>query len=152
MGLKFTLEETNYAGLIEEGSVYRAKLVDISEKTWTPREPGKEPNTRVEFRFKLITDDDDPHDGEDIWGNTSDKFVDHPNCKLKSWSEAILGMKIPPGYNLETDHLLSRECQVIIGVRQWVQNGEQREKNVVRDVMPTRENMARLIAEDNEPF
>lgn len=145
MGLSFTLEDSDYAGLIEEGEIFKAKLMDIKERRWD------DGGRSIEFRFR-INSDGDPHDGTDVWGKTSDKFVAHPNCKLYSWSEALLGMKLPGGYNLDADDLLNRECQIIVGKREYTQNGEKKERNFVRDVMPTRENMTRLMAQDEDPF
>lgn len=79
MGHVFELEESDFAGYIEDGEVYRATVrnVRVREGKFVDDRTGEKPN-RVEFVFKLTSDDE--HDGQDIWGDTSTKFNTHPNC------------------------------------------------------------------------
>lgn len=79
MGHVFELEESDFAGYIEDGEVYRATVrnVRIKEGRFVDERTNEKPN-RVEFVFKLISDDE--HDGQDLWGDTSTKFNTHPNC------------------------------------------------------------------------
>jgi hypothetical protein len=79
VGHVFELEESDFAGYIEDGEVYRATVrnVRVREGKFVDDRTGEKPN-RVEFVFKLISDDE--HDGQDVWGDTSTKFNTHPNC------------------------------------------------------------------------
>jgi hypothetical protein len=150
VGLIFELEESDFAGYIEDGEIYNAQLVqtNMRERNF-PSEP--QPVKRVGWKFRI--ESDDPHDGQDIWGETSTKFVNHPGCKLKSWAEALLGQDLPAGYRLDVDTLLDRHCRVIVGKREYEKEGETKTHNFVREVHPTRENMAAMAqAEPAEPF
>jgi hypothetical protein len=150
MGVELTLEESDWAGYIEDGTPYRAQVMDIKPKDRLVR---GENIRRMEFRFRIISSD--AHDGQDIWGSTSTKFVDHPGCKLKTWSEAILGRRLMPHYKMNTDDLLDRPCVIIVSKREWDQDGETRVRNEVRDVQPTVEVAAAMAAtakDEDEEF
>lgn len=150
MGLILELEESDFAGFIADGTIYTAKVVNVGLRERKARNEGEDPTKRIEFKFKLISDDS--HDGQDIWGSTSTKFVDHPKCKLKGWSEAILGRNLPVRYKLDTDDLLDRECRVVVSYRTWQQGDETRERNEISDVIPTREAAMAMAAENDSPF
>jgi hypothetical protein len=152
MGIIFELEESDFSGYIDEGEVYNAQITNVRlrEKPFKDERTGQ-PVKRVEFAFKLSADDG--HDGQDIWGDTSTRFNDHPDCRLRAWSEAILGMHLPPHFKLDTDTLIDRRCRVIIGKKEWEKDGETRTRNFVREVHPTREAALALADSINsEPF
>lgn len=149
MGLVFELEESDFAGYVEDGEIYNARLAQTNLKERTFRsEP--EPVKRVGWKF--IIESDDSHDGQAIWGETSTKFVAHPECKLKSWSEALLGQELPAGYRLDLDTLLDRRCRVIVGKRDYEKDGETRYTNFIREVHPSREAAAAMAAVNEETF
>lgn len=151
MGLTFEMEESSFAGYIEDGEIYGAQLVgtNLKERKF-PSEP--EPVKRVGWKFRI--ESEDGHDGQDVWGETSTRFVDHPECRLKTWSEALLGQELPAGYRLDLDTLHDRKCRVIIGKREYVKDGETKFHNFVREVHPTREAMASMAQNtpELEPF
>jgi hypothetical protein len=74
------------------------------------------------------------------------------NCRLKAWSEAVLGMVLPPRFELDTDMLVDRRCIVIVGKKEWTKDGETKTRNFVREVHPTKENAKALAASMEEPF
>jgi hypothetical protein len=75
------------------------------------------------------------------------------NCRLKNWAEAILGLKLPPHYRLDTDTLLDRHCFVVVGRRDYTnKDGEAKVRNFVRDVQPTTANAKALADATSEPF
>lgn len=149
MGLIFELEESEFAGYIDDGTRYAATVVSIKKREKPFKDDAGQTIVRVEFHFKLIADDG--HDGQDIWGDTSTRFNSHPECRLKQWAEAILGMHLAPHFRLDTDMLLDRHCFVVVGKKEWVKEGESKVRNFVRDVQPTTAN-AKALAEAEEPF
>lgn len=155
MGLIFELEEATGGGgtPIPTGTQYLATVTDLSLKEYQKLDErtGK-PIVVVIWKFRLITDDE--HNDRQITGRTSTAFVDHPDCKLKRWSENVLGMTLPPHYKLDTDQLLDRECLVAIELETYVKEGEERQWNKVVEVHPTRKAAASLAATsfDDEPF
>lgn len=150
MGLIFELEESEFAGYIEDGARYAATVASIKKKEKPFKDDNGQPVVRVEFHFKLIADDG--HDGQDIWGDTSTRFNSHPECRLKQWSEAILGMRLAPHFRLDTDMLLDRHCFVVISKREYEKDGEIKFRNQVRDVQPTTASAKALAENDQEPF
>lgn len=56
--------------------------------------------------------------GSKIFGSTSATFNTSPNNKLRNWAEAILGMSLSPGFDLDTDLLIGRRARGVTSV--WV--------------------------------
>lgn len=151
MGMILELEESEFAGWIDDGVRYAATVAGIRLREKPFKDDAGQPIKRIEFHFKLIADDG--HDGQDIWGDTSTRFNSHPECRLKNWSESILGLRLPPHYRLDTDSLLDRHCFVVIGRKEWQKEGETKIRNFVRDVQPTTANAQALAASTaDEPF
>lgn len=151
MGLIFELEESSFAGYIEDGEIYQAQLIANNVKdVQFPSEP--EPVKRLGWKFRIISDDH--HDGQDVWGETSTNFTINTNCKLYVWAEALLGQQLPPGYRLDMDTLVDRTCRIIVGKREYTdkKTGEQKFVNFVKEVHPSREAMAAMAGGQDEPF
>lgn len=151
MGFEFTLEESDFAGYIEDGEIYNAELVHVNQsERQFQGEPA--PVMRLGFRFRL--ESDDAHDGAELWGETSTKYVNHPGCKLKQWADALMGQELPAGYNLNTDTLLGRRCRVIVEKREYNdrKTGEAKTLNKVREVHPTREALLAMQDAAQEDF
>jgi hypothetical protein len=49
--------------------------------------------------------------GTNIWGSAPFKLTDSPENKLKRWVEAILGLEITKGFELDTDYLVNRDVR-----------------------------------------
>lgn len=151
MGLSLELEESDFAGYIEDGAMYTAQVRNIKLVEKPYKDDDGNPVKKIEFKFQLVSED--AHDGDDLWGETSTKFVLHPECKLKNWAEAILGQHLPAKFRLDTDDLLDRQCRIMVGKREYEKDGEKKTRNFVRDVIPTREAMTAMKAvEADEPF
>jgi hypothetical protein len=148
MGLIFELEESDFAGYIADGEIYAARVTNIRDVEKPYKDKDGNPVKKVEFKFQLVSDD--PHDGTDMWGETSTKFVAHDECKLRNWARSILARDLPIGYRLDTDELLDRACRVIVGLKEYPDKatGEIKQRNFVRDVMPSREAMANMQYEE----
>ena len=152
MGIILELEDSDFAGFIDDGAQYPAKVVNVRllDKNYVDERTG-EPVKKVGFTFRLTSDD--AHDGQEVRGETSTRFNSHPGCKLKTWSEALLGHRLPPGYRLDTDDLVGLSCRVLITKTTKTINGEEKTWNGVSQVLPTGEAARKLAAEDaEEPF
>lgn len=134
---------------ITDGTIVNAKVVSIKEVEHTIK---GEKVPRLEFKFQLITDDE--HDGKPLWGHTGVRLTDHPDCRIRQWAEALLGTTIRPDFVIDLDDLEGRECRAVIEYRTWTSNeGKEKWKNAVRDVMPTQATLARMAsALDDEDF
>lgn len=148
----FELEESDFAGYIPDDEVKTATVVSVklAEQNFVD-DDGKKV-MKVEFKFKII--DGSVHDGTDIWGKTPTRFNTHPDCKLRNWAQAILGQSLPPKFRLDTDVLVGRDCRLIIGLREYEKDGQTKQTNYVKDVMPTADAMASMAAavRSEEPF
>lgn len=81
--------------------------------------------SKLEFKFKILgiqaSGDGSPLDqydvmiGQHIWGSVPFKFNDSPENKLKQWVEALLGMEVGIGFELETELLENKQCRGITG-------------------------------------
>ena len=156
MGISLTLEESDFAGYIDDGDIFPAVLSEVKlvEKPFIDDKTGEKVK-KISFKFR-IDQPGDPHDGDFKWGETGTRFNTHPECRLKNWAEAVLGRTLERGYQLETDDLLDKECRVVIGRRDYEKDGETKVYNFVKDVMPSAENMKafanRDALDDPEPF
>jgi hypothetical protein len=150
MGMVLEAEESDFQGYLKDNEIFPASVVSVKKVSRKNRD-GEEYD-KLTFKFK-IQQPDDPHDGQEVYGDTSTKFVTHPGCKLYDWAGKILGKRIPAGYRLDTDQLLDQQCRIVVGYETYTdKDGRDRERNWVRDIMPTRENMAALAEENEEPF
>lgn len=83
---------------------YRAKIGAVAV------EPGKFGGDQVVLRFDITTPG---CEGRDVRGFCSATFT--PASKLYGWARAAFGgRQIPADYNLETDHLLDREVELVL--------------------------------------
>ncbi len=132
----FTLEESEYAGLIPEDKVFPAEVAAITKMVaFKDRDTGDDVY-KIEFKFK-IESLDSPWDGLTLKGKTGTKFNTHPDCRLRNWIQEILGTELPAGFSFDTEDLLGTKCRIIIGVNRWKDknNGEDKESNFVKDVL-----------------
>jgi hypothetical protein len=135
MGLTFELEEPaegEERTPIPDDTLCTAVLAGVDEKTekvpWA-----QEPQRQLRWRFRI---EDGDYQDRIVYGRTGVKFVKHPNCKLYAWSQAILGMEFPAGYSLDLDTLLDRPCRILIELRIWEKEGQERQSNNVLEVLP----------------
>lgn len=61
------------------------------------------------------------------------------NCKLKNWAQAIENVEFPLNYRLDTDTLVGKLCRIVVGHRTYEKDGQTKDHNFVRDVMPARQ-------------
>ena len=141
---KYTLQEGSdkpqrkqYA-LIPEGTVLNAEIMKIEEKVLPFTDDDGNPIKKVEFSF-LVTDE--KYSNRRLWGQTSTKFVDNPNCKLRSWTCELMGLDtIPNDFTLDTDQLVGLPCRVTVGHRtvKGKDGEEDTQREFVADVIRVR--------------
>lgn len=51
--------------------------------------------------------------GEKLYGSTSARFTSSPENKLRIWVEALFGMELGVGFELDTDYLIGRKARAI---------------------------------------
>lgn len=149
MGIILELEDSEFSGYIDDGEIYAAQLVNITQKLKPFKADDGSDIYKLEFKFRLSADDG--HDGDDIWGDTGVKLINHPGCRLTAWATTLLGRDLVKGQRLDTDDLLDRPCRVVIGKREYADKatGMQKTHNFVRDILPTRAAMVSLAAGAN---
>lgn len=152
MGEILELEESDFAGYIPDGQTYPATVISVGTKVMPFRDKEtNEPVKRVEFKFRLISDD--AHNDAELWGSTPVNFVNSDQCKLKNWAESLLGRRLSVKYRLDLDTLVGQRCLVVVERRTYEKDGRDRVTNRVRDILPTRQNSEALAAADlNEDF
>lgn len=67
------------------------------------------------WRWHFMVMDDGPWKGEEITGDTSIKFVAHPDCKAFRWASAIKGSEYPVGGGFQSDDITGMMCRILIG-------------------------------------
>jgi hypothetical protein len=153
MGIIVEVEESGFTGFIEDGEICTARLVsvDLKEKPFVDDKTGEKVK-KFEFKFRI----DDPsgaHDGQLVWGETPTRMTDHPDNRFRIWAEALLGQRLMAHHKVNTDDLQDRDCRIIVGKSVKQQGTSEKIRNFVREVHPTRENAAKLAADDaSEPF
>jgi hypothetical protein len=130
----FTLEESNFAGPIDEDEILAARLVGVKMVKKPFKDDDGNEIHRVEFAFVIETPGG-PFDGQKIWGDTSTVFSNNPNCRLYAWAQEILGIELPVGYDLDTEVLVSHDCRVVVGRREYQKDGKDQVRNFVKDVV-----------------
>ena len=97
--------------LIGENEIVNARVggVEPNEFTYNGEEVKK-------LRWTFVIDEPEmaQHHGNNVWGDTSQAFVSHPNCKAYNWTAAITGRQYDSGEELDTDDLLGMPCRIMI--------------------------------------
>lgn len=80
---------------------------------------------KVEFKFKILNviaiGDGSPVTqyqdmvGQTIWGSVPFRLTDNPENKLRLWAEALFGMPLGLGFELDTDNFISRKVKGVTG-------------------------------------
>lgn len=135
----YTLNEPQESAeftVLQDEDVFHANLVSLTTKVKKSYTSNEE-YTRLNWKFRIDEPDQDV-DGRVIYGETSEAFVAHPECKFYSWAQAVMGVEFPPGFNINTDDLIDMQCRIVVGAREYEKDGETRVYNFVKDVMPSR--------------
>lgn len=78
-----------------------------------------------------------PYSGKRVYANTRMDMYKHPECRLYTWSCAILNQELDLNQNFHTEALEGLPCRILVGLREYeTKQGEARSTNFVRDVLP----------------
>jgi hypothetical protein len=137
--LEFVVQQAEDSGVdegpIPDDTMATATLMatEVNETTF----PGEsEPTTRMRWKFRI---DDQEYLDRYVWGSTGVKVVNHPNCKIYTWAQAVLGIEpLPLDYKFTQQDLWQRQCRILVGTREGKdrKTNEDRTYNYVEDVLP----------------
>jgi len=122
---KITMTEAPEFVVFPANSILLLKVDDVQVREVQGKKGTWE---KLEFTF-IIKGVQDMGDGSDvsngeaaigskIWGGCGATLTDNPENKLRQWTEAILGMELSVGFELDTDLLIGRECRGITSIYQ----------------------------------
>ena len=84
----------------------------------------------VSFHFKVV---DGPYKNRHLWGNAKPRWDNSPDCRLRVWTQEILGEdSLPDEYQFDTDTLQGLQARVLVRNRIAKDNSV---KDGVGDVM-----------------
>lgn len=93
-------------GVTIDDGVYDATLLSIDETEATPNSPNQNPWFKWQFQVY------DSEEGQEMSAASSMAFS--PKAKARKWVEALLGKKLEPGQEIDTDTLCPKDCQVVV--------------------------------------
>lgn len=115
---KIVLEEQPEFTTFPVDSILELKVDECNVKTVDGRNG---PWQKVEFKFKILgiqaIGDGSPIENYDamitqhIWGSVPFRLTDSAENKLRQFAEAILGMELGVGFELDTDMFVNRQCR-----------------------------------------
>ena len=127
---KITLEEQPEFAVLPDDSIIFMKIEDLGVRDVDGQHG---PWQKLEFTFKIlgiqsIGDGGNPEDYESlitskIWGSVPFKLTDSPENKLRLWAEAILGMELGVGFELDTDMFVGREVRGVTSTYEKKKSG-----------------------------
>jgi hypothetical protein len=157
--LEFVVQQAEESGIdagpIPDDTMANATLMgtEIKETTFSGE---TEPTTRLQWKFRI---DDDQYLDRYVWGSTGVKVVNHPNCKIYTWAQAVLGIDpLPLDYRFRQEDLWQRPCRILVGSRvgKDKKTNEDKTFNYVEDVLPVGASRPAPTptpaSEDEEPF
>jgi hypothetical protein len=118
--MKIVMEEYEEFPVLPAESIVSLKVTSLEVKEVSGSKGSWQ---KLEITFKILgiqaVGDGGPTDPYDslitskIWGSVPFRFTDSPENKLKQWVEALLGMELSTGFELDTDLLVDRKVRGI---------------------------------------
>lgn len=119
---KITMEEAKDFALLPKDSIVNLKITEaVIKEVQGQRGPWE----KLEITFEILGiqatgDGSDPAQyqsviGSKIWGSIPFRLNDSAENKLRIWSEAILGMELGIGFELDTDYFVGRQVRGLTG-------------------------------------
>ena len=127
---RLNIAEAREGDLIPDGDVVEVRLEDV-----TTRKVDFGSGTRLNWKF--IVTEEGPYKGHTVYGDTSDSFVRHSECKAYNWAKSLSGDEYEAIDVFDTDDLIGLPGRVIV----YHRPDRKREGRVwvnVRDVLPTK--------------
>lgn len=151
LDLEFVVQQAEDSGVeygpIPDDTILTATVMttEIRDKTFSG-----ETVKRLNWKFRI---DEDPYLDKYVYGETGTKVVNHPECRIYSWAQTVLGINpLPLDYRFRQADLWDRKVRVLVGAREGVdkKTNEPRTYNYVEDVLPVGETATGAFADD--PF
>lgn len=82
-----------------------------------PGKNGKDPWDKLDFKFVITGVTNEAYkdaEGQNIWGGVAFRLSNSPDNKLKQWTEALLGIEISEGFELETEWFEGRSARAVV--------------------------------------
>lgn len=138
---KITVEEQKDFSVLPPDSILHLKVDELEVRDVD----GKfGPWQKLEFTFKIlgiqvIGDGSPVEEYEDliaskIWGSVPFKITESDENQLRQWAEAILGIEMGLGFELDTDDLLGRECRGVTG--QYTRKKVNKQAHQIESLLP----------------
>lgn len=132
--LEFVVEEAAESSTdqpIPDDTMANATLLSTRKKMQTFDD---EETERLVWQFRI---EDPAYFDRYVWGSTGVKMVNHPNCKLYTWAQSMMGMTLPVGYAFKAADMWRRPCRILIGAREGRnKRDEPTTYNFVEEVLP----------------
>lgn len=112
---KITMTEVEEFTILPADTVITVRVESSEVK---PIKGAKGDWEKLDIKFKII---DAPERFRDevvdapIWGGVPFRLTEHPDNKLRQWCEALFGVELEIGFELDTDMLVGREAKAIVG-------------------------------------
>lgn len=147
MGTTLEYEKVKVIPPMPVGSTFDAECVEAKVIERNNRDKTETYN-KVSFKF-VVSDPDGDYDTQNVWGETSTNFNNHPDCRLSNWAKALLGVdEFPVGYTLDLDHLGGNRARIVTGQREYEKDNVPKVHVFVADVIP----VGGLAFDGEEPF
>lgn len=118
MGRSITAEAADDFVVLPKDSVVTIRVDATSVVEFNKQDGGTFEKLDFECTIVHVPGDDSSEskkaEGQKIWGGVGFRLTDHPDNKLKQWVEALLGIEISQGFELDTDMLSGRQARAII--------------------------------------
>lgn len=111
---KITVEEAKDLTIIPADTVIKVtvdgtKIIDVKgdRGDWQ----------KIEFKFNIAEAPGEYAELKNtpIWGSVAFRLTESPDNKLKQWTEALLGIELSAGFELDTDMYMGRQARAVIG-------------------------------------
>jgi hypothetical protein len=120
---KIQMEDYVEYPVLPADSIIHATITEVALKD-VPGRDGRDGWTKCEVTFRIDgiqilgdgSTDITPYESlidTKIWGSVPFRFVNSPENRLKQWVEAIFGMEVGVGFELDTDLFLGKKVRAI---------------------------------------
>lgn len=131
---KITLEEAPEFDVFPEETVIQVRVKDTEVRELEGRN-GTWEKLNFEFEITKVFDPAYKHmEGLRIFGGVPFRLTDHEDNQLRQWIEALLGLDLDVGFELDTDDLQGREARAITST--YVKKGTTTPRHQVESLLP----------------
>lgn len=157
---RITLTEQEEFTVFPVDSILLLKVDEVSVQT-VPGRNGKPDWQKLAFKFKILdiqamgngADKTSAADqiGQQIFGSVPFRLTDHPENKLRQWVEAIFGMPLSVGFELDTDLLEGRTVRGITSQYMKKQDGKEYPRHQIESLLPYGDGVGSIAAVTPKP-